>query len=275
MLYSLIATVIVDDAAELAPTTGHFAHALFLDLVRQVDPELAEALHAPSDRKPFTVSPVLHEVEDRPLTGVVRPGQRGRLRFTILDDRVFAALIQKFRREPTTVVRAGSARLTIADVSTVPGGWSGATTLEEISAGARPSRSVTLEFVTPTSFSLGSGPSGARLSFFPTATLVFNALRRRWDKLAGPALDERLEPLLSQQLVETGYDLRTLALQMDHRPEIGFVGWCRYEAKGVGWDDDTLRQLNALADVAFYTGVGRKTTMGMGQTRRIRGMVRE
>jgi CRISPR-associated endoribonuclease Cas6 len=28
-------------------------------------------------------------------------------------------------------------------------------------------------------------------------------------------------------------------------------------------------QLNTLADFAFYAGVGIKTTMGMGQTRRV------
>jgi CRISPR/Cas system endoribonuclease Cas6 (RAMP superfamily) len=34
-------------------------------------------------------------------------------------------------------------------------------------------------------------------------------------------------------------------------------------------DDPSIRcQLNALADLAFYAGVGMKTTMGMGQCRR-------
>jgi CRISPR-associated endoribonuclease Cas6 len=31
------------------------------------------------------------------------------------------------------------------------------------------------------------------------------------------------------------------------------------------------RQLNLLADFAFYSGVGAKTAMGMGQVRRIEG----
>ena len=35
---------------------GHQAQALFLDLVRQVDPELSQALHAHALSKPFTVA---------------------------------------------------------------------------------------------------------------------------------------------------------------------------------------------------------------------------
>jgi CRISPR-associated endoribonuclease Cas6 len=35
-------------------------------------------------------------------------------------------------------------------------------------------------------------------------------------------------------------------------------------------DVDKLKALNALADFAFYCGTGAKTTMGMGQTRRIK-----
>jgi len=34
-------------------------------------------------------------------------------------------------------------------------------------------------------------------------------------------------------------------------------------------DEAAHCQLNTLADFAFYTGVGMKTALGMGQTRRI------
>jgi hypothetical protein len=37
---------------------GHQAHALFLDLVRQLDPALATRLHDESNYRPFTVSPL-------------------------------------------------------------------------------------------------------------------------------------------------------------------------------------------------------------------------
>jgi CRISPR-associated endoribonuclease Cas6 len=49
--------------------------------------------------------------------------------------------------------------------------------------------------------------------------------------------------------------------------QIGFTGRVTY---GLMADNEIARaQLNALADAALYLGVGYKTTMGMGQTRRI------
>jgi CRISPR/Cas system endoribonuclease Cas6 (RAMP superfamily) len=49
--------------------------------------------------------------------------------------------------------------------------------------------------------------------------------------------------------------------------QVGFVGRVTY---GLMADDEPLRcQLNALAGAALYTGVGMKTTMGMGQCRRV------
>ena|GEM_PF-3958302 len=40
-------------------------------------------------------------------------------------------------------------------------------------------------------------------------------------------------------------------------------------------DSALARALNLLADLAFYTGVGRKTTQGMGMTRRIEFSAKE
>jgi CRISPR-associated endoribonuclease Cas6 len=270
MLYALVATVIVEQVAELEPSSGHLAHALFLDLMRQADPALAATLHAPSTHKPFTVSPLLAPHDDHPLSGVVGPGQRGRLRFTILDDRVFAALLRKFQHDPVTAVRIGSARLMVADLSTVPGRWTGASSLTQLWDEAATGPSVCLQLASPTSFSLGHANGEARLGLFPLPSLVFGSLSRRWASLESVPLPPSLKELIAQGLVEASYEVRTVALHLTGRPEIGAVGWCRYTARGA-WPADALRALNALADFAFYAGVGRKTTMGMGQARRLPG----
>jgi hypothetical protein len=63
---------------------GHQTHALFLDLVRQLDPALATRLHDESNYRPFTVSPLSGgRLEGASL--VLRHGQCCRLRFTLLD----------------------------------------------------------------------------------------------------------------------------------------------------------------------------------------------
>ena len=45
----------------------------------------------------------------------------------------------------------------------------------------------------------------------------------------------------------------------------GFVGMCVYRLRGLS--EQERRELTALANFAFYAGTGRKTAMGMGQTR--------
>jgi len=56
---------------------------------------------------------------------------------------------------------------------------------------------------------------------------------------------------------------------MDGRSKlIGCVGAIAFQILGeVDWL--TIKQINTLSDFAFYAGVGRKTTMGMGIVRRI------
>lgn len=268
MLYAMMTTLVVEQAVDLAATSGHFAHALFLDLVSQVDPSLAEALHATAAQKPFTVSPLLEYARDHPLSGRLAAGQRARLRFTVLDDRVFAALLRKFASTAGFRLRAGPAHLVVSDLTTVPGPWTGARSIERIWEEASDASRVALQFATPTSFSLGERDGTRRMGMFPTAALVFGSLRRRWLGLGGPALPADLGQVIDERLVEVGHEVRTLALQMRRQPEIGFIGWCDYEAKGA-WTIDQKRAFNALADLAFFTGIGRKTTMGLGQARRL------
>ncbi|GFP33975.1 hypothetical protein HKBW3S42_02315 [Candidatus Hakubella thermalkaliphila] len=48
---------------------------------------------------------------------------------------------------------------------------------------------------------------------------------------------------------------------------IGFQGKCKYTV--LSNQNEMTRYLNILADFAFFAGLGQKTTMGMGQVRRL------
>ena len=56
LLYSIILELGATDTTTIPATMGHQAHALFLDLVRQVDPALSPRLHDEPEYRPFTVS---------------------------------------------------------------------------------------------------------------------------------------------------------------------------------------------------------------------------
>ena len=49
---------------------------------------------------------------------------------------------------------------------------------------------------------------------------------------------------------------------------MGCVGRVTFQILGTV-EPTTIKQLNTLADFALYAGVGRKTPMGMGVTRRV------
>ena len=105
----------------------------------------------------------------------------------------------------------------------------------------------------------------------PHPALVFGSLARGWNNLA-PA------PLQIDRKAVRGYaeehvvvkrldDIRTRMQQFRRTVQVGFLGRVTYGLLG---DNDAARtELNALAEFAFYGGVGMKTAMGMGQCRRV------
>src|SRR4051812_44298381 len=56
-LYSVVFELRVRHAVTISGTTGHLAHALFFNLIKQFDPSLSASLHNLPGPKPFTISP--------------------------------------------------------------------------------------------------------------------------------------------------------------------------------------------------------------------------
>lgn len=63
--------------------------------------------------------------------------------------------------------------------------------------------------------------------------------------------------------VTSAYKLKTHALKMKGGAEIGAKGWARYEFH----DEEQAKVVTSLAHFASFSGVGRKTAMGMGQVK--------
>jgi len=64
------------------------------------------------------------------------------------------------------------------------------------------------------------------------------------------------------------YELKTQMGDFGNYRQIGFVGHCTLgmPRRPVA---DVLRGMHLLCETAFFTGVGYKTTMGMGQVRQV------
>lgn len=101
-LYACVIKLLTLDAADIPPPGGQHAHAAFLDLVRAVDPALAQRLHDLDGRKPFIVSPVLglprpaRADNGAPILHL-REGWQCWLRVTLLYATLFRTLIEYFR----------------------------------------------------------------------------------------------------------------------------------------------------------------------------------
>jgi CRISPR-associated endoribonuclease Cas6 len=260
-------------ASGLLPRThGHQVHALFLDLVRSVAPELSAALHSGSGRRPFTLSPLSGLPAAAGGGHHLAAGAALTLRVTILDERLFSGFLAALLSDGgARDLRLGALRFALRGIATGPDQhpWAGVAHPPAMLTEAAPERAITLRFATPTAFSLGTRAGAGKVAEpLPRPELVFGGLLSAWNAFSGVPFDLALRQVVAERIVVSRFSLRSAAYRFRDHVQVGVVGSCTYDIKGA-LPDDTLRHLNALADAARFLGVGYRTTMGMGQARRI------
>lgn len=289
MPISTVIHLIPTSDAIVRPTMGRLAHAAFLSILQRGNREKAEAVHALSGQKPFTVSPLIGKSEPYGPNRLFRAGTECWLRFTFLDDELFAGFGNAFLTQPSPSIRLGGATFQLSHLissNTEIDGWSGNATYEQLLSSTQIDTRIRLRFYSPTAFRQ-MAPPGRKTRNQPTIDLVrcYQSWVNKWNAFAPLSIHkQKLLPFIEAHAGLTRIETETKMLDFGRHKEIGFIGACTYEFHGDwgGWDDksesetpsptidvDLLRQANLLADFAFYCGTGYKTTMGMGQTRRI------
>jgi len=286
-LYSSVIKLTSQHNVTLSHWGGQHAHAAFLDLIHTMDTELAGRLHDANARKPFTVSPILglpqrqQSGKKQPENGMpglyLREGWQCWLRVTMLDDMLFRVFLDRFLNGGSLPsIRIGDANFLVSEILTTPGShpWAGYVNLEELQKRLdepAPAK-FTFQLHTPTAF----GWKDNLVATMPTPALVFGSLARAWDALrqnSGQAfLDQGqakvIESYAAENLLFSTFDLHTERITLHNKTQLGAVG--RFEFIRSQKEDAPLaRALHLLADLAFYTGLGRKTTQGMGMTSRV------
>jgi CRISPR-associated endoribonuclease Cas6 len=266
-LYALVIRLHPERGSPPVDPRGHGALALFLDLLRQVAPDLAAQLHADALSKPYTVAVL-------PQQGTGDRGQGSgsvelRVAFTRAElfPVVTHALLQHL---PGATLRLGRAMLTLADVLGTPGShpWAGYGSFADLWTATRPTASISLEFATATAVGQGSRADGRqRLALLPTPEMIFGSIARRWNELAPTDLRLDLDAVeaAARDTLVSRYALETAQINLGKGPQKGFLGICTYELPP---DPAQARVLSLLADTVFYLGVGMKTARGMGLCRR-------
>lgn len=270
--YALVINLTAQHEASLAISHGQFAQAAFMALVRAVQPELAQALHDLSDHKPYTLSPLHGRLERRDGRYVLPAGWRGYFRLTLLHTSLFNVFMQRLLTEPHVAIRLGKADFVIDSVYGAPGShpWCGYATAESLQAEAGLAQQIRLEFATPTSFNqTDKADSGAaRVALLPEPRLIWTSLSAKWQRFTSLPLPDGFQAWAERNVVVS--EVRrweTRALRYKGGDLLGGLGDVTFQA--LHDDPAMVRAWNLLADFAFFSGVGRKTTIGMGQCRRV------
>ena len=290
-LFSVLLRLHPVEAGWVSPSSGSQAHAAFLDIVHQNDPVLAEQLHQPNQRRPFTVGLLqgfnhlpaaqLEEAIAKNQKVQVLPGQVYWLRITMLDSRIFGTFIQHLITKPRSLfITLGEARFEVSRLigSPEPGSaanpWTAYSSFAELSTFTKVQRYYEFEFATPTAFSMGQQRWGKLMKLLPEPAHAFESLAKQWETFAPEHLRlaasdltaRRLAIWCEESLIVARYALETRYLPSSKFAQSGFQGKIMYEMKGIQSSSEAA-WLTPLAHFALFSGVGYKTSMGMGQAR--------
>ncbi|MFQ6083041.1 MAG: CRISPR-associated endoribonuclease Cas6 [Candidatus Aminicenantia bacterium] len=246
---------------------GETLYSLFLNILNRENKNLAKEIHDLKSEKPVTVSPFLKGTKFSNGYSVLSPNESVSFRITYLKEELLEPIIKGFislsaRNEP---IKLSNGKILIEKVDMQKATHAGFTSFQEILSKAKNEETIVLEFCSPTSFR-----SQGEQKLFPLPELVFSSLLKKWDAFSGKKLLSEIAEIEKEfgKIRVTRFRLKTELLNFSKYKIIGFIGKVVYELPET-IDKEIKKIINALADFAFYSGVGYKTTMGMGQARRV------
>lgn len=245
---------------------GRVMQAIYLRAVQRISPELSSAVHDGTGYHPYTVSDVLPVV--RTDVRDLKCGQRLTVILTTLHPEVTAltlnAVVPMWIDEGLDVH---------GQMMRVDGTEIHATTYQQLlqTAATQTDRYIQMNFITPTSMKKSRPPTthGERRESavlpLPNPDRVFLSLYERWNYFSSIKLPDKLRDYLSHEILLHYCNIHTRYMDRTHANRgstVGFLG-------DVTFYCDSLQQphfgyAHALAAFAPYSGVGIKTTQGMG-----------
>ncbi|MCB0111508.1 MAG: CRISPR-associated endoribonuclease Cas6 [Caldilineaceae bacterium] len=282
-LHAIVINLIAQEAGSLPGTVGELAHAAFYAAIDAVDPALAQQIHDAQNRKAFSLSP-LYGYWQSPQDGRIHvsAGQPGWLRLGLLDETLFGAFMQHILYSGITggeaSIRLGRIPFTITEAFGAPGShpWVGYTSWQELAALEEAPERWVVEFLSPTAIRWGEADNMARrVELFPTPRLTIASLRTLWDRTTGAAWGRDFEEWVDRNIVVGRiWQWQTEPFRYKKQTYIGGTGKLEYRVLD-GRNRANVAHFNRLLQLAFYAGVGYKTTHGLGQMRIVESESRE
>ena len=244
------------------PFLGRALYAFTLGILSRQNPELAEELHELTTPKPLrTAGPF--PMESFRLVKSLNAYEPYALVISTLDWKIAEALLAGLNSVlPGEEFALDKAVFRIEGLGVQSIDYSELVT--RYFPDGEASRTVEIVFDTPTSFH-----SAGKNVALPLPELVFGSLLERWNRYAPAAWDLDFKRFLQEQVGIAYYDIKAWNLAVAGGKQVSFVGRCGYRV--LEEEPYWTRVLNLLADFAWFSGVGVKTAMGMGQVRRREG----
>lgn len=269
MIGSLVVGLEAKTEIKVKGLGGEVLHGLLFDVLRKTTPDIASKLHQLEDQKPFSLSPFLEGHELRQGYSHIASGRVVTFRLNLLTEELLTTAMRAFFASMAegTIFNLSGKPVILCTINMCQTEVAPFTSFHKLLTEAHTETVLILEFLTPTSFK-----SDGIQMLFPEPGLVFSSLLRRWNFFSDMKLPQEYIELLPSIKVSS-YSLRTELIHFSKYKMIGFKGRVEYRLP-----EKSLQHfhqaLNALTDFAFYAGVGAKTTMGMGQTKRVNSQTR-
>jgi CRISPR-associated endoribonuclease Cas6 len=237
---------------------------LVLAVLQESDKNLAKEIQDSQGEVPLTVSPFLKGAKTSRGFSFLYPYRTTSFRITYLKEKIFESLIKGllFFLNKNKALKFSGGEILLERVDWQQGKKASFTSFEEISSQARDDRRIILEFCSPTTFKNEEEP------LFPLPEQVFSSLLKKWNAFSEVKIFSRIQEEFKKIRV-IQHRLKTEIVPFSEDKIIGFMGKATYELPET-IDEKTRKAVNALADFAFYSGIGDKTDKGMGQARRLR-----
>lgn len=244
---------------------GRAAHRLLLQTLKMADEELSAEVHEGSELRPFTASTMYGHFPEHKLD--LQGGYL--LRFTGLNQSVSEAL-RAAVQEGGSLAKGAVINLDYIDFEvqavhhengTHP--LAGQSTYHEQASAslldAEPAaRRVAFFFASPTSFH-----RDGRQVPYPLPELVIGSLLDRWNAFAPIAFPPEARKYAQECLALGRFEIKSRAVTVAGGIQNGLVG--RVSFSTLNYDRYWMSLMQTLARFSYYSGVGAKTTMGMGQ----------
>ena len=239
-------------------------HILVLDVLHKNDKNLAKEIQDSQGEIAFTISPFLKGAKTSRGYSLLYPDRTTSFRITYLKEKFFESLIKGllFSLNKKEVLKFSEVEILLERVDWQQGKKASFTSFEEISSQAQDERKIILEFCSPTTF------ENAEEQLFPLPEQVFSSLLKKWNAFSEVKIPFRVRGEFKKIRV-IQHRLKTETIPFSEDKIIGFMGKATYELPE-SIDEKTREAVNALADFAFYSGIGDKTSRGMGQARRLK-----